>query len=525
MKTLKVELFVLCCILLFASCSQQNTRSETENIPEIEDVLNRYVTMNNTLDAQGIANCISDSEQFFWLEDGTLQYSNKASLLDDLKAFLPNVKSMDLHITKKDIRPLNDEYATLFAEYEKGISLISQENIRFNGVMSMVLIKENKEWKFLQGHSSHKKPMEKLRQLSQELRNELDSIVKQHNLPGLTFSVVFDNGYQIDLASGYSDIEKKTPMKASSRMLAGSIGKMFVSALALKLVQDNKLKLEDKALNYLDDKPWFKSFPNYSEIKIINLLNHTSGLPEYLYEPEFLEGFIKNPKENRFPEDNIQSVTNKPAVHPVGKGWSYSDTNYIILGLMIEKVTAADLYDVLDKEFLTPLRLTLTSPSNKLKLNNLAQGYIGSKNPFKLPQQVLDDDGLLVLNPAIEWAGGGFISNPSDLVRFAKFIQESDYLNQDTKALLRAPVSLTTGLPNDEGYGLGVFVSNKMEDTMYGHGGFFPGYLSYVEYALNRKYAIAIQINTDDGEFKDLMHYMNQLEEIINEQLNKTNLN
>jgi len=523
MKTKRIRHYILSCILIFVSCSLQKKSSETENKVEIDKVFNQYVTMNNTLNMQGIANCISDSEHFLWLEDGTIQYSNKSLFVVDLMAFFPNVKSMDLRITNRDINILNDEYATLFAEYLKDISLISGENYRFKGVMSVVMFKENEAWKFLLGHSSHKKTVEINQQLEQALQGELDSIVRINRLPGLTFSVLFDNGCQINLASGYSDKEKKMLMEPNSRMLAGSIGKMFVSALALKLVQDKKLKLEDKALNYLDDKPWFKSFPNYSEIKIVNLLNHTSGLPDYLYEPEFLEAFIKNPKQKRSPEDNIQSVSNKSAIHPVGKGWSYSDTNYIILGLIIEKVTATDLYDLINKEFLKPLQLTLTSPSNKLKLNNLVQGYVGSRNPFQLPTKVIDKDGLLVLNPAIEWAGGGFISNPTDLVRFSKFIHESDYLNKELKKLLHTPVNLKSGLANHEGYGLGTFVFNKKEDIWFGHSGFFPGYLSHVEYSLKRKYAISIQINTDDIEFKNLQQYILQLEEIIDEQLYKNN--
>ncbi|NAY91279.1 serine hydrolase [Muricauda sp. JGD-17] len=351
-------------------------------------------------------------------------------------------------------------------------------------------------------------------ELSSELQKELNSIVVENELPGITFSLLFDDEHQINLAAGYQDRQQKLPMQVDSKMLSGSVGKIFFSTLALNMVQDGKLNLDDLASKYLGDREWFNTFPNHSEIKIINLLNHTSGLPRHLFQPEFLQEFLKDPLEKRDPEQCIQSIANKPAVHPVGAGWAYSDTNYILLGLIIEQMTGEDIYALVDTELLQPLHLKNTLPAVDRRIAGLVQGYIGPQNPFQLPEKVMGDTGELLVHPAFEWTGGGFATTPSDLTKMVKFIHEGDYLNQETKDLLTSAVNMATGQPYDQGYGLGSFVWSKNEDTRYGHSGFFPGYVSHVEYSKNRQYALAIQVNYD-GAYAYLQQFLFDLEQVI----------
>ncbi len=357
-------------------------------------------------------------------------------------------------------------------------------------------------------------------ELESELQKELDSIVLDNGLPGITFSLLFDQDHQINLAAGLQDREQGPSMQADSKMLSGSVGKIFFSTLALKMVQDGKLDQEDRISKFLGDRNWFTTFPNHSEIKIINLLNHTSGLPRHLFQPEFLQEFVKDPLKKRDPETCIQSIANKPAVHPVGEGWAYSDTNYILLGLIIEQLTGKDIYTLVDTEFIQPLGLEHTVPSIDLKIDGLVQGHIGPQNPFQLPGKVMNSNGELLVHPAFEWTGGGFATTPSDLTKMVKFIHESDYLNKKTKEALTLAVNMATGMPFDQGYGLGSFVWSKMEDIRYGHSGFFPGYVSHVEYSKNRQYAMAIQVN-NDGAYPYLQQFLFDLEQVVEHYLDR----
>jgi D-alanyl-D-alanine carboxypeptidase len=351
-------------------------------------------------------------------------------------------------------------------------------------------------------------------ELESELQDKLNSIVQENQLPGVTFSLWLDESHHITLASGFSDTEEKIPMKPDSKMPAGSVGKIFFAAITLKLILEDKLDLDDKVSFYLGDTDWYSTFPNHADIKIMNLLNHTSGLPRHLFQPEFLEDFIQDPKKKRAPLDCIQSIANKEAVHPVGRGWSYSDTNYILLGLIVEQITGRDFYDLIQEQILDSLDLNLTVPQQSNRIEGLAQGYVGPNNPFGLPKKVLDENGNMVLDPSFEWAGGGFVSNPKDLTQMVKFIHEGDYLNEDIKAKLKKAVSMSTGQLFDNGYGLGSFVWSKMNDTRYGHSGFFPGYVSHVEYSQNRQYALAIQVNFD-GAYAYLQQFLFDLEQIV----------
>lgn len=353
--------------------------------------------------------------------------------------------------------------------------------------------------------------------LEHELQQALDDLVTDHPIPGVTFSLLLDDTHEIHLASGFKNPGKMEVMKPETRMFSGSAGKLFFSAIALKLIQEGKLSLTDKASNYLTDE-WFSTFPNHDEITIKNLLNHTSGLPRHLFQPEFLEDFVANPKKIRAPLDCIQSIANKPAVHPAGQGWAYSDTNFVLLGLIIEKITNKSCYQSIEELLLKPLHLKLTTPSIGNKYADLAQGHIGGQNPFQLPDTVVQEDGTLVLDPSFEWAGGGFVTNPSDLNRLVKYLHESDFLSKDIKSEMKSAVNLSTGATYDHGYGLGTFVWSKMEDTRYGHSGFFPGYLTHVEYSSKRQYAIALQVN-NDGVFPYMQQFTYQMEAIVDKYL------
>jgi D-alanyl-D-alanine carboxypeptidase len=105
--------------------------------------------------------------------------------------------------------------------------------------------------------------------------------------------------------------------------------------------------------------------------------------------------------------------------HP-GKGWSYSDTGYLLLGLIIEKATGKDFYEVVYHYFINPLRLENTSPSDRIDLEGLASGYLAPDNDFGLPAKTTHTPGILMWHPGIEWTGGGFISNSQDLAKWFK---------------------------------------------------------------------------------------------------------
>jgi D-alanyl-D-alanine carboxypeptidase len=199
------------------------------------------------------------------------------------------------------------------------------------------------------------------------------------------------------------------------------------------------------------------------------------------------------------PETLISYILDSEPGHKPGEGWSYSDTGYILAGLVIENATGQCFYQVVTNRFLNPGGLKLTSPSDRKELTGLATGYLSPDNAFGLPARTTIAPGQMAWNPAIEWTGGGFISNPHDLaIWFHKlFSPSSEFSHYGEEMLQAVPVGRHDAPVS---CGLGVFIQ---EDTplglTYGHSGWIPGYRSSVQYYPEHDIAVAFQINTDFG--------------------------
>ena len=143
------------------------------------------------------------------------------------------------------------------------------------------------------------------------------------------------DGKSFGLAVGYSDREAKTPMKPSDLMLQGSVGKTYAAALAMQLVKEGKIGLDDKIEKYLGKEKWFARLPNAEEITVRMLMNHTSGLVRYEFKEQFTKDLTADVDKVWKPEELISYIFDTKAPFEAGKGWDYSDTNYIVLGMIM----------------------------------------------------------------------------------------------------------------------------------------------------------------------------------------------
>jgi D-alanyl-D-alanine carboxypeptidase len=347
--------------------------------------------------------------------------------------------------------------------------------------------------------------------LDEDLQNELNIIVNESVIPGITLAIQLDDHKTIKLAAGFAAKESRK-MHPDDRMLGGSTGKMYVSAIALSYIEAGQLHLNDKISIFFSNEEWFDLLPNANEITIQDLMQHTTGLPRYIFQREFIESIRKTPLKARSPIDCIRYVLGKDPLFVVGNGFAYSDTNYLILGLILESISG-EAYNNLLQSFIDEHGLTNTNPTILRKQEGLVQGYIGNQNFFGLPLEMIQD-GNLAINPAFEWTGGGTTTNVSDLAKLAYTIHKTRLLDSTTYSIFTSPVNMRTGESHHEGYGLGTFVWSQEDDLKYGHSGFFPGYQSHVEYSTKRHYSIAIQINTDDGSV-NLRNIIHRLEKIL----------
>jgi D-alanyl-D-alanine carboxypeptidase len=330
--------------------------------------------------------------------------------------------------------------------------------------------------------------------LKQKLQLTLDEWHKSANFPGATLGVVLANGESFGLAVGLSDRETKTPMKPNDRMLAGSVGKTFAAATALQLVKEGRLGLDDRIEKYLGSESWFARLPNAKEITVRQLMNHTSGLVRYEFKDQFTRDLTANPAKTWKPAELVAYLLGEKPPFEAGKGWDYSDTNYILLGMIIEKATGRKFYDEANRRLHKPLKLADTIPQDGPRLKGVVQGYAGPNNPFG-GKDAMIQQGKFSINPQFEWTGGGYASTAQDLARWAKMIYEGKAFSSDLlpQVIDGVPAPM---IGRDTKYGLGVIIRQTPVGTSYGHSGFFPGYMTDMMYFPDQKVAVAVQVNT-----------------------------
>ncbi len=326
----------------------------------------------------------------------------------------------------------------------------------------------------------------------------LDSLRMAGDFPGLSFAIVNKDNGSAAFTSGFNDREKSILLKRSDRLLQGSVGKTYVSAIALQLIKERKINLDEKVSTYLGGFEWYSKIPNAPNITVRMLMNHTSGVMRYEFKEKFTRDLTNNPSKSWKPEELLSYILDEPGAFNAGEGWEYSDTNYILLGMIIEKVTGVKYYQLLQKSILQPLRLTNTLPSDKQKLDGLAQGYAGAENEFGKKDKVIGDGGLFIINPQFEWTGGGIYSTAEDLAKWGKLLYGGKVI--DTSLLLSSAVPAKLG--RDTKYALGVIIRPTSLGIAYGHSGFFPGYMTELLYFPEHQISAAIQCNSSD--FKNL---------------------
>lgn len=348
--------------------------------------------------------------------------------------------------------------------------------------------------------------------LQEKVQAVLEQLVITNEIPGLNFSIIQSNGKQIDFSSGVENITTKSPLNQSHLLLSGSIGKTYAVALLMKLVDDGKVNLEAKITNYIPTKEWVQQIPNVNQLTVKMLLQHTSGLPRWVLKQEVWEELHHNPDRVWTYEDRFAYIRDQEAVHEPGKGWAYSDTNYLLIGLLIETLEKKDYYQILESKVLKPNQLTETVPSHQRDIPNLAMSYSQLPESFHIPHEVIQD-GKYPFNPQVEWTGGGIASTTADLARWCKIYYTGDIFSKELHK------QITTINSNGEkvydkihSYGMGSFIYETQNGVAYGHSGFMPGYNSIFAYYPDLDIAVALQINCDYGSKKmSLVDYLNEI--------------
>lgn len=349
------------------------------------------------------------------------------------------------------------------------------------------------------------------------IESALDSLYDENkDFGGATIGIVMPDNAQYQFAIGYADVDKKIKMSTNNLMLGGSTGKVFVSASIMQQVAQGNINLDDKLINYLKEYEWFKRVQNFNTVTIRNLMQHSSGISRYVFVDQFLSDVQKDPDRHWKPEELLSYVFDKAPLFKAGTSFEYSDTNYILLAMALEKVTGMSMYSYIDKAILKPFNLSNIKPQINRTIANLPIGYNADEDPF-YPGAVVESNQYKY-NVQFEWAGGGFVVSALDLARTGKLVYEntlfSESLNPDFYKGIDAKAL-------GGQWGLGVHISNSSLGKSYGHSGFFPGYTTNLLYYPKLRFSIAFQVNTSDRQKLSLYRKLHQLMPIIKSYITK----
>ncbi|WP_406280405.1 serine hydrolase domain-containing protein [Embleya sp. NBC_00896] len=318
--------------------------------------------------------------------------------------------------------------------------------------------------------------------LSPELQTRLDEAVQQvmreAGIPGVQVGVWMPGKGNYVRAFGVADKDTGEPMTDKLNMRIGSETKTFTATAVLELVDDGLVGLDDPISKYID------GVPNGDHIALRDLLDMRSGLFSYSADDDFITAFLNDPNRPFTPEELLAYAFKHPNQFPPGAQFQYSNTNYILLGLVVEKMSGESLRSFIHRRVIRPSHLKHTLfPQGAEFPEPYAHGYTN-----QTPTGEIAD--TTHWNPSWGWAAGAMISDLQDLKRWAKDVATGTLLKPATQAE-RLNV-LPTGLPG-AGYGLGIFNINGW----IGHNGSLPGYESLTIYLPEEDATLVVLLNTD----------------------------
>ena len=299
--------------------------------------------------------------------------------------------------------------------------------------------------------------------------------------PGAAALVIKDGKVVLRKGYGLSNVELGVPLGPEDVFEIGSITKQFTAAAVLLLEEQGKLRVEDEITKYLPD------YPTHGEkISIENLLTHTSGVPSYTGMPEW----IPRVRED-MPLPVLMGIfKDKPLDFKPGTQWSYSNSGYIVLGALIEKVSGKSYEQFVEEEIFQKLRMSQTRYNHPEEIVlHRATGYEGRGKDLR---------NARYLSMTQPYAAGSLISTVDDLAKWDRALTTDALLTQASRDRMFTPYKLSTGKSVAYGYGWGV--ADFLGRRLIQHGGGIFGFVTAELRVPEERLFVAILSNNTAGE-------------------------
>lgn len=315
--------------------------------------------------------------------------------------------------------------------------------------------------------------------VAQRLDDAITKAMDQTGVPGSIVGIWGPGGEYIR-AFGVADQAGGAPMQTDFYHRIGSQTKTFTVTGVLQLADQGKLGLDDPIAEFVD------GVPEGDKITLRQLARMQSGLANFSDSVDFQQALFADPYRNFTPQELLDYAFAEPAKFAPGEGFLYCNTNTVLLGLAVEKVSGQALPDYIRDHITTPLGMSHTSfPTTNAFPDPHAQGYT-SQDPDN--SEVVATDW----NPSWAWAAGAMISTLEDMHIWAPALATGKLLTPEMQAQ-RLQTVTTPGMPAQDGYGVGLF---KLGGWI-GHNGSLPGYQTVSVYLPEKQTSLVIFTNTD----------------------------
>ncbi len=297
--------------------------------------------------------------------------------------------------------------------------------------------------------------------------------------------LVAQHGSVFQQAYGFADSDAHIPNTTQTNFRLGSVTKQFTAMGILLLQERGKLHVQDHICLYIPDCP-----PLWQTITIHELLTHTSGIPDYTD----LRDFVSTQGQHVTPEQLIARFKNLPLRSPPGKEFRYSNSGYVLLGYLIEKVTGTMYADFLRKNIFEPLKMYHTSYDDvHPQFPDHATGY--SKNNVK----------AVFVDISVAYSAGGLTSTVEDMYRWDQALTHHLLLSQASyhamfTPYINCPPPGNCFLSTDLGYGYGWFIAREPQGLLNYHPGGIDGYVSYNGFYPDRDVDIVVLSNVESTD-------------------------
>ncbi|HEX6152682.1 MAG TPA: serine hydrolase domain-containing protein [Solirubrobacterales bacterium] len=320
-----------------------------------------------------------------------------------------------------------------------------------------------------------------------EVKRGLERLVAAPGGPPGAIATMYADGRMTVVRAGRANVKRPGAPRPTDHMRIASVAKAFSGAVALNLVRDGRLGLEDTIAQRLGGMP-----AAWGQVTVRQMLNHTSGLPDYTKSKGFIRQAENDPRGFVSPRRVIGWVRADPLEFAPGSRYEYSNTDNIVVGLIVEAATGRPYGQSLEQIVFGPAGLNETSFPTKLALPKpFIHGYV--VEPGEEPTDV-----STFLSPSGAWASGAVVSTPRDLNAFIRSYLGLRFFSaaQQTEQMQFVPGGQSSPPgPGKNSAGLALFRYQTRCGTVYGHTGNFPGYVQWAAATADATRAVTTSLN------------------------------